>query len=745
MLGFRDTTISIRGFAWFTDAQIDRVRDQIFNSHNEIFGDISIPFSVLIEAGGGLRIYDFEQNVFLNNDRIIDTFDNAYNIIASVKNKIQGNPNQSQYVSRLNIRGGLLKRNTFEFQSVSVDINMAGPKGTRFISTGRNSDGIVLLPYVMQVVLWYPQGNGDIIQFKNDPDNGYPNDNNIIGKSVTLIDSVQVTTKIPDDVLNPTFTRIQTPFRRKETYSPTIVHETDFTDLGVAQRITNLENKLISQMFRENTFKTKPGDTTRTIDYRDTNDSLEQITTQLKLNDFRRRTQVFEGDVASNHNGYPLFPVQTIDIDFNDWKSGRLPRTQNKAEATIFWGGRYNLSTGLFTISTFTPNQFTDISPENRSDINTSDFDIDGQLQPGYYTNRPTAFQDLPERVISGGEAPEPEPEPATMFRITPNQVQRVRVSNNIGNATIPFNVRADGRYTLKGEIFVGNMHIPIELDDRGRLTKIIGEGPATGFIELNNKKIAILHLDIDIPVEGNEETTKIRIDIVRYQIIPSRIITPGTNTSNDIINVLSNLSPTNGRPINIIDFTQKSITGEKVQIRYDRMMMFLRPHPTDSEGVVAKDPLPIQDGDPIIIDYNNNTLVIIEAPTESLEPREVTTNELRVTFNPTNITFNIDLDGAFLANRDVTVNVVSDDFTYFDFDYQVSGRQQATEPITGISVIKSGNNMINVSVNGFLLPRGKDNVQAFIQLFLGGTIQPQTLLVRVNIANHREADDTTL
>ena len=391
--------------------------------------------------------------------------------------------------------------------------------------------------------------------------------------------------------------------------------------------------------------------------------SLEQVVTQLKLNDFRRRGQIFEGDVTSLNNGYPIFPIQMIDVDFQTWKSGRTPRFQATSEATIFWGGRHNLNTGIFSITTFTPNQATDVAPENRFIFGGSDYDADGQLKEGYYTNRVTSYNKYlrPVQVV-GDETPEPEPEPATMFRITPNQVQRVRVSNNIGNATIPFDVRADGRYTLKGEIFVGNMHIPIELDDRGRLTKIIGEGPATGFIELNNKKIAILHLDIDIPVEGNEETKKIRIDIVRYQIIPSRIITPGTNTSNDIINVLSNLSPTNGKPINIIDFTQKSITGETVQIRYDRMMIFLRPHPTDSEGVIAEDPLPIQDGDPIIIDYNNNTLVIIEAPTGSLEPREVTTNELRVTFNPTSITFNIDLDGTFLANRDVTVNVVSDD-----------------------------------------------------------------------------------
>ena len=669
IVGNRNLIVSITAYAWFTDRAIerDKIGNQIEYDRKEIFGNISIPFSVaMVGVDDRLKVYDFEQNVFLSVDETDNInrksrFKNAYSRIASIKNKIKGNPNQSQYVSRLDIQGGLLKTNTFEFQSTEVELNLTGSRGVG--TTGRNSSGITIITNTLKVILWYPQGDANVIKFKNDPANGYPNDNNIIGKTIALIDSVNVSAKIPTDVLNPTFTRLQIPFRRKESYGPNIVHE---SDIGVAQKIYNIQKKNLIRLFRENTFKRvseldDEGNPIEVLKYRDTDDSLEQIVTQLKLNDFRRRGQIFEGDIASNHNGYPLFPIQMTDVDFKEWKSGRSPRNQGNPEATIFWGGRYNLSTGIFSISTFTPNQFTDIVPENRADIDTTDFDDDGQLLPGYYTNRSTKRESVfSPRVIDAGEAPEPELPQASWFRYKPIHESKISSRGKAIYTPIEGNkALTNGRMALSGHLYVGDKRLTVNYSSHpgGNVEIDIprfivwdatnNRIDNTGGIGQQHKVFASLRCRVEISNMFLDATTeKLTIECLEYEVKvnPNVIDFNEDQVCNYVTDILNGFDPITKETLDFNSFTGNTdidlrfSNNERILQQFNRFYLLLYALPILPDDRVLGDPSLIAQSPLFLTNDGTNgdqTDLVVCIPVNTDPQPPVDPTDVSITYSP--------------------------------------------------------------------------------------------------------------
>ena len=723
----RNITVEIKAVGWFTE-DLDRTPEISDARTLGIFGDISIPYSILING----ILYDFQDNLVSGTGDEINFRPGPLRRVSEIRNKEK---DQTRYINRLKILGQLKpEQNRFEFQAQSVELNL--------IDSFRAFGTKLSTNLSIYVIFWYPQVNGNIIQFKNDPANGYPNDNNIVGKTQVLIDSVSASVKIPNEILNPTFTRIQAPFRRKETYTPYVVQE---SDVAVSQKINNIQNQNLVRLFRANTFN--DDDTSR-----DTKSSLEQIVTQLKLNDFRRRAQIFEGNVASNHNGYPIFPIQMIDVDFRTWKSGRLPREQSKAEATIFWGGRYNLSTGIFTISTFTPNQFTDISPENRADIDTPDFDDDGQLLPGYYTNSVTAFRDLPERTIIDTSPPEPvvelPPAATEWYHNSPNFIHIQEPERNVYIKDI----RTNGAFTLRGEIYVGNNRELFGLtEDKGY--KKIDINP---YIVKGTKHLASFNLIFNCPVDGNENTKEIEIEFGSFEVIPNILIEK--EGANNLISFLNQINPDNTNlPATRTYHSQNSITGERVEVQYHRALVFIRAHSRtiNAEGVetVTHDPISTDKSNAIVISYEGRYLTIPEIPDVPLGITTINRDLISIDFSGGSArSVTIDLNDENERNKSLTIDVTvtGADFTDIQF-HALVGTTNINNPVPGVSILPvfpdrnfPAIGQLRILIDGYNLEIGRDLITASIVGSWGGVIITRggTVTLNISVQNERSFPD---
>lgn len=181
-----------------------------------------------------------------------------------------------------------------------------------------------------------------------------------------FIDRVEVYNEGVTNVRRPHFERIQKDWNTTYRYQPTIVDES----VGIAQKIIKTDN-LVS-------------DGTEPSVYFKGNDlfprTLEEVSTQLKLNDFANRLQTFELKVASNRSGIPLHALDRIKVDFNDFKSGYSAA----GDQTLFASGKFHLAEGIYDVICYSPNQTTDIAPVDRGTITPDDY-VDGNLLPGFY------------------------------------------------------------------------------------------------------------------------------------------------------------------------------------------------------------------------------------------------------------------------------------------------------------------------------------------------------------------------
>ena len=175
-----------------------------------------------------------------------------------------------------------------------------------------------------------------------------------VGTMRAYVDNISVQNMYSNDITAPTFERIQENFTSTYTYEPRLV------SAAPAQIIQLLDQ---SQFQRDNI-------TSAPIE------SLEEIGTQLKLNDFRSQFKYYEGSLI-NLGTTPVAPHNKINVD---WASVGYTETQT----CIINGGAFKVKSNEFEVAMYVPNQY---ALGVRSDIASGDGTIDenGNPGPGFY------------------------------------------------------------------------------------------------------------------------------------------------------------------------------------------------------------------------------------------------------------------------------------------------------------------------------------------------------------------------
>ena len=174
------------------------------------------------------------------------------------------------------------------------------------------------------------------------------NDTNRVGVSVT---NIQVRNMYDNDVINPTFERIQDNYTSTYTYNPRYASGIPFP---IFQRTVGTNG-------------------TSTFNRRDVteSDTLERIGTQLKLNDFRNRFKQYNG-TFTNNTSTPAHPVNKI---FLNWASAGYVETAGG----IINGAEFSPRMNEFKPIFYIPNQATDIAGDDGTIAE------DGTLSAGFY------------------------------------------------------------------------------------------------------------------------------------------------------------------------------------------------------------------------------------------------------------------------------------------------------------------------------------------------------------------------
>ena len=183
--------------------------------------------------------------------------------------------------------------------------------------------------------VFYPRTNrvrSDIISLRSEFQDAQ------VGAVAAYVDNISVKNVFDDDILSPTFERLQLTYNNTETYEP---------------RFASGINSLLTQ-------KLNPTDTyfregkTETV-------TLERIVTQQKLNDNRGGNTVSTTDsglryytsTVINNTQVPLAPKNKIDINYSNY---------DELTSCIFNGGTFNVKANEFDIAMYVPNQATDIA-----------------------------------------------------------------------------------------------------------------------------------------------------------------------------------------------------------------------------------------------------------------------------------------------------------------------------------------------------------------------------------------------
>ena len=175
-----------------------------------------------------------------------------------------------------------------------------------------------------------------------------------VGTMRAYVDNVSVQNMYESEITAPTFERIQENFTSTYTYEPRLV------SVGPAQIIQLLDQ----QQFQRDNIISGPTET------------LEEIGTQLKLNDFRSQFKYYEGSLI-NLGTTPVAPHNKINVD---WASVGYTETQT----CIINGGAFKVKSNEFEVAMYVPNQY---ALGVRSDIASGDGTIDenGNPGPGFY------------------------------------------------------------------------------------------------------------------------------------------------------------------------------------------------------------------------------------------------------------------------------------------------------------------------------------------------------------------------
>ena len=149
-----------------------------------------------------------------------------------------------------------------------------------------------------------------------------------------FVDNLSIRNMFANDITDPTFEAVQDNYTSTLSYNPGLGSSTN--------------EKLVQTLFEKDYRRTNT--TAQTIE------TLEEIGTQLKLNDFRSQFKYYEGNLI-NLTTTPLAPHNKV---FVDWASVGYTET----ESCIINGGRFNVKGNKFEVAMYVPNQATDVLNE---------------------------------------------------------------------------------------------------------------------------------------------------------------------------------------------------------------------------------------------------------------------------------------------------------------------------------------------------------------------------------------------
>ena len=187
--------------------------------------------------------------------------------------------------------------------------------------------------------------------------NGKTNRNNSTTDVSALVDNISVKNMFEDDILSPTFERVQANFTSTYTYEPLF---SSTTPSAIYQTLT-------PRLYKRN------GNAVDAV----VGVTLEQIGTQQKLNDFRGQDgtiygspfKYYEGSVV-NLSGTPLSNINKIRLN---WVGNYI-----ELFSGIMNGGTWKLKSNMFDTSFYIPNQLLDVASGNGTITN-------GIAGPGFY------------------------------------------------------------------------------------------------------------------------------------------------------------------------------------------------------------------------------------------------------------------------------------------------------------------------------------------------------------------------
>ena len=178
------------------------------------------------------------------------------------------------------------------------------------------------------VRFYFPRGNRPVGNGKS------RNRGNGDDRMNVFVDNVSVRNMFSNDVDKPTFERVQDSYTSTYSYAPGIASS---TSLALVQTVN--QKAFI-----------RTGNSFDII----TNKSLEEIGTQLKLNDFRTNFKYYEGNLV-NLTTVPLAPHHKVYVNWNSY---------TETASCIINGGRFNVKGNEFEIAMYVPDQSTDVVSE---------------------------------------------------------------------------------------------------------------------------------------------------------------------------------------------------------------------------------------------------------------------------------------------------------------------------------------------------------------------------------------------
>jgi len=384
-------------------------------------------------------------------------------------------------------------------------------------------------------------------------------------------------------------------------------------------------------------------------------------------------------------------------------------------------------------VNTFTPFQIDDVAKIKRNELNLEDLDENGQLKPGYYTNTKTAFAELERVVQIESDNTLPVIQPATYWYYNNDINERILWLYENVPLIVPIkNIDTDGLYTLRGEGFIGKSHFEFGVtEDSGNVRVEV-----KNFMVHNSTTLASLDIEFNLDITGDQNTDNLNIFLTKFFLTVGQPMNYDGNVSDQVMRLLRKEDPVTGNKLPITYFTEPAtnILGDRVEHDYKILKLFIRPHARNVDGSVVSTALPENVGNPIVRCFNLGYLLLNEVPTLTTDPEPVTTDQLRVVFSPTRLTFGLSFDNPVVVfeELDVQVNVTSDTFSFASFDFHISRTETSITPIAGleVSIVPSSEkfNTIRVTARAYVLPRQRQ-VTGFVLLSLSGSI-----LFRVNI-----------